>query len=494
MILLTSLWQRLSNRRLGDRKTIAGWTALTILAVLLSSPRETRAQALSFEEAWGRVRERHQGIAAQRDAVERARRMREAAKTLRRPSLKINASYTHLSDPVSLNLLDLAPMDSIADSELGKVLAKLLEELGVSPGDVNRAFTTDFTEQDILYSNMTALWPFYVGGRINAAQGIREAQIREAEQLVDLKLRSVFDETARYYFGVVLAQQVITTRRLAEASLDRHLHDAVKLEEQGQIARVERLSAQANRDRAAVATSKAEEDLEIARLALASLLGMEGPVDTTTPLFIGAGLPPVEELVERTLDNHPALGILEAKREQADGLIRVEHGGRLPELFAFGNLTVYEDDSLVSRMAPDWAVGVGVSFDLLDRSGHTQKTEAARAAVLQVEHLDGQLRRDLRVLVEKTWQEAVQARHEFEGLESSLKLAEENVTLREKAFAQGLSTSLEVVDAQLFVTAVRTQRMAAAYNFVTALARLLSLSGQSEAMRSYQENGIEVHP
>ncbi len=473
--------------------------AVVVMAALaftlaLSTPRGARAQALSFEEAWSHVRERHEGIQAQHQALNRARQMREAARALKRPSLKINASYTHLSDPVRLNLLDLSPMDSIGDSELGQILAKLLEELGISPADVNRAFTTDFTEQDVLYSNITALWPFYAGGRINAAQGIREAQIREAEQLVDLKLRSVFNDTTKYYFGVVLAEQVIATRKMAEASLDRHLRNAVKLEEQGQIARVERLSAQANRDRATVATRKAEEDLKIARLALASLLGVEDMARPTSPLFIDAELPPAEEFVERTLESYPALKMLEARQDQADGLIQVERGARLPELFAFGNLTVYEDDSLVSRMAPDWAVGVGVSLDILDRSGHAGKTEAARAAVLQIQHLSAQARRDLRVLVEKTWQEAVQARDEFNGLDSSLRLAEENVELREKAFAQGLSTSLEVVDAQLFVTAVRTQRMAAAYNFVNALARLLSLSGQSDAMAYYQEHGTEVSP
>ncbi len=452
------------------------------------------AQELSFTEAWARVRESHEGLRAGEAALERARNEQKAAGALRRPSLKLAASWTHLSDPVSLNLMDLNPMPAISESELGQMLAELLARLGISPEDVNRAFTTDFTKQDILYSNLVAAWPVYAGGRIDAAQGIREAQTAEAGQLLELELRSVFDRTARLYFGVVLASEVIRTRRMAEASLERHLDNAVKLEEQGQIARVERLSAQANRDRAAVETRKAEEDLEIARLALASLLGQEDHFEPSSPLFVNAGLPPVEEFVEKTLASHPGLAILAARREQAEGLIRVESGARLPEVFAFGNLTVHEDDSLLSKMAPDWAVGMGVSFDILDRSGHAAKTEAARSAVLQVEHLDAQARRDLRVLVEKTWREAVQARNEYEGLASSLELALENVRLREKAFAQGLSTSLEVVDAQLFVTAVRTRRMAAAYNHVNALARLLSLSGQMEAMASYQETGVEVTP
>jgi len=455
---------------------------------------QTRAQVLTFEEAWARVEETHEGIRAEHQALERVKNQRESARALKRPSIKLNASYTHLSDPVQLNILDLEPLASVGNSQLGQILAELLEGIGISPGDVNRAFTTDFTEQDVLFSNLMALWPIYAGGRVDAAQEIREAQVHEAEQRVDLKIRTTFDETAKYYFGVVLAEKVIWTRKMAEMALDRHLSHAVKLEEQGQIARVERLSAQVTRDRAAVATRKAEDDLEIARLALGSLLGEGEAFRPVSPLFVNTDLPPVGNFITQTLETFPGLKILSARAEQANGLIEVESGARLPEVFVFGNVIAYKDNSIASEMIPNWAVGLGLSFDLLDRTGQSHKIEAARSTILQVRHLNRQARRDLRVLVKKTWQEAIQARNEFDGLQSSLELAKENIGLREKAFAQGFSTSLEVVDAQLFLTAVRTQRMAAAYNYVNALARLLSLSGQRKKMASYQKEGVEVKP
>ena len=482
------------RRRLRLKPRALAMPFMLTLLVLCSTASFARAQVLTFDETWTRIRETHEGIRAERQALERVKNMREAARALKRPSITINATYTHLSDPVQLNILDLEPLNSLSQSQLGQLISELLSGLGVSSDDVNRAFTTDFTEQDVFFSNLTAMWPVYAGGRIDAAQEIREAQIREAEQLVDLKLRTTFDETARYYFGVVLAEKVIETRKMAEASLDRHLYHAVKLEEQGQIAQVERLSAQVTRDRAVVATRKAESDLEIARLALGSLLGEDNAVHPVSPLFINTHLPQADDFIELALQSFPGLKILSARAEQANGLINVESGGRLPEVFAFGNLIAYKDDSLASDMMPNWAVGVGLSYEILDRTGQNRKVEAARSAVLQVQHMDKQVRRDLRVLVEKTWLEAVQARDEYDGLESSLELAKENSKLREKAFAQGFSTSLEVIDAQLFVTAIRTERMAAAYNYVNALARLLSLSGQTETMAGYQESGIEVTP
>jgi len=465
---------------------------LSLTVVFAASP--APGSSLSFEEAWKKVEAGHEGIRAEHAALDRARNTQHASRAMGRPNIKLNASYTHLGDPVELNILDLEPLASLDETQLGQILEELLEGIGITPGDVNRAFTTEFTEQDILFSNLTALWPIYAGGRIDAARDIRQAQVREAKQRLDLKVRTTFEETAKYYFGVVLAKNVIETRKMAEAALEKHLDHAVKLEEQGQIARVERLSAQVTRDRAAVATRKAEDDLMIARLALGSLLGEEEDFRTASPLFVNRKLPPVEEFVRQTMESFPGLAILQSRSEAARGLLKVENGARLPEVFLFGNAVAYKDDSLASDMMPDWAVGVGLSFDLLDRTGQTDRIEATQNALIQIDHLTQQARRDLRVLVEKTWQEAVQARDEFTGLESSLELAKENIELREKAFAQGLSTSLEVVDAQLFLTAVRTQRMAAAYNYVHALSRLLSLSGQQEQIVQYQENGVEVTP
>jgi outer membrane protein TolC len=106
--------------------------------------------------------------------------------------------------------------------------------------------------------------------------------------------------------------------------------------------------------------------------------------------------------------------------------------------------------------------------------------------VRQLEFLQSQTRSDLSVLVEKTYRQAEQAIEEYHGLVSSLHLAEETVSLRSKSFQQGLSTSLDVVDAEMFLAGVKTQRSAAAYSYVITLAKLLAVSGQMETFFSYQ--------
>jgi outer membrane protein TolC len=94
--------------------------------------------------------------------------------------------------------------------------------------------------------------------------------------------------------------------------------------------------------------------------------------------------------------------------------------------------------------------------------------------------------------VQKTYLEAQQAQEEVLGLQSSIELAQENLKLREKAFTQGLSTSTDVVDAQLYVASVQTQKAAASFNYLISLSKLLALSNEMGSFSQYQHNAINV--
>ena len=338
-------------------------------------------------------------------------------------------------------------------------------------------------------SSVKMLWPLFTGGRIDAAQDIRQAQVSEAQQLLVLKQQSTFESLSQTYFGVVLAAQVVQTKQEIEQGLSHHLEHAKKLEAQGQIARVERLSAQSAYDRARIDTQKARRSLEIAQLALGHMLKLK-QAEPNTQLFINQQMPELDALVQETLAVHPGLKLLTAKKEQAQGMIKLEKGKYAPELFLFGNYNLYEDDSLASKTTPDWLVGVGVSMPLVSRDGRSETVQAAKSAELQVNLLQAKTRQDLELLVEKTWREAAQGLEEFQSLSSTQALAEENVLLRDKAFGQGLSTSLDVVDARNQLAGVKTQRAAAAYQYVISLARLLALSGQMNSFNQYQHGQV----
>ncbi|EEZ39791.1 TolC family protein [Photobacterium damselae] len=464
------------------------------LALFALSPIAGQAESVSFSQAWQTVVSQNEGLAAERTKVDQAKYLQDAAWDLNLPQVSVGANYTRLDDNIEISPSDLFSSMPASGSDAGKVISQLAEQLSKLTGtDFNSLFTSQITDKDVFTSSIRAIWPIFTGGRINAAQAIAEGKTEEAKYMLAMKKQATYEDLSRFYFGVVLAEQVYKTRQEVEAGLKQHFEHAVKLQQQGQIARVERLQAEAAYDKAKVETQKSKRDLEIVQVALTKLLNASSPITPTTTLFTNEQLPNLDSFLSQTLTTYPGLHLLDAKRKQANGLIDVEKGKYYPEVYLYGNYNIYDGHSLAAELTPDWAVGVGVNIPLIDNTGRSGKLKAAHSAVSQVNHLQAQAKQDLSVLVEKTYKEANQALEEYQGLQSSLNLANENVRLREKAFSQGLSTSLDVVDAELFLASIKTQRLAASYQYITSLTRLLAISGQMSEFNQYQKyRGLEV--
>ncbi|MDG3088165.1 TolC family protein [Vibrio hannami] len=440
------------------------------------------AQPISFSDAWQVLQQKNNSIAAQKANVDRYKQKEKASDSLNYPTVTLGATYTRLDKDVTLSGSDL--VESL-DANSAASISHLLTSLSGMGFSISGDPTSTIAERDIFNSSVRAVWPIYTGGRISSAQQIASGQTDEARANLAMETMQRYRDLARYYFSVVLAESVVETRKKVEKGLSKHLEFAEKLQQQGQIAKVERLQAEASLDHAVVQRKSAEKDLEIAQSALTEILNQQSMVSPDTNLFVNATLPPLDLFIDQTLATYPGLDLLAAKEKQANNLIKVEKGAYYPEVYLYGNYTLYEGEELANKMTPDWLVGVGVNIPLIDNSGRGENVQAAKSTLLQVNHLKAQANQDLTVLVKKTYFQAEQAQQEVTGLESSLTLAQENLKLRSKAFSQGLSTSLDVVDAELYMAQIETQQLVAKFNYLIALNGLLAMSGQMDTFQNY---------
>lgn len=457
-------------------------THLLFMIGLLSSSLSYTCQAapITFQQAWQLLQDNNHSLAAQRANVVSQEHMQSATRSLDWPSVSIGANYTRLDTDVTLSgeqLMSSTTMPAL-NASTGPILQALMPVLS--------GIETTIAEKDLFSSSIRAIWPIFTGGRISAAQAAAQGKTEEARSQLKMETQARYEDLSKYYFSVVLAKEVLQTRQAVEKGLTQHRDFAIKLEKQGQIAHVERLQAEASLDKAKVETRKAQSNLEIAQSALSKILAQSSLVEPAEGLFINHNLPPLSAFTEQTLATYPGLSLLDAKEQQASALIKAEKGKYYPQVYLYGDYSLYEDDSLASEMKPDWLVGVGVNVPLIDTSGRSEKVKAASSMVSQVHSLKAQAREDLSVLVQKTYLEAQQAVDEVIGLESSIRLAKENLDLREKAFNQGLSNSLEVVDAQLYLASIETQQSAARFRYLISLNKLLALSSEMNSFAQYQ--------
>ena len=393
-----------------------------------------------------------------------AKSKRESAKSMYLPSLSLTGSYTHLSDPIKLeDQIDL-PLN-----------------LGVVP------FRLDLSKQDVFIANLHALWPLYTGGKIDAAQDIFAAGVDEAKALKEMKKDKEFLELVKLYYGVVVTKSLYETMLQSQKALRQHYENAKKLYENAQIANVELLHAKVKLDNASIAATKAKHAYEIALEALKKTT--TASVIPTSKLFVNEYEEKESAFEKATIHQSSALKILDAKAKQSQALIKVKRSSWFPSVVGYANYNLYKDDSIILQTLPKWFAGVVVKIDLLKRKDRKEEIQSAKMLQDKVRYLKADAVKKLSILVDKTYKEMMSAKEEYEALGSSIELAKENFRLRRISFKEGLSTSVELTEAQALLLGAQTKRLKAAYDYVQKLSQLCVLAGEREKFFEFASQG-----
>jgi outer membrane protein TolC len=414
--------------------TLGGWTPAA------------RSEDLSYEAARTVLLAKSDKLKAAEANIDRQEFEVKAVETLGWPELTLNATQVYGRKNFDLSRLPI----------------------GISAYDYN----FDGPRSSLLMS-----WPIYTGGKVGAAQKLREAELTGAKaELLEAEERLDFQLIARY-FGLRLAATVEGLRLDQLEQADRQLVRARRFEAQGQVSKVERLSAQVSRDEVARDVVKAQRERESAEAGLARMLRQTSAPRPTTPLFVVTT--PIEPLAvwlrEAELKS-PTLALIKSKGQAADQGIAVAKSDYLPQVFAFGQYNLIT--TYLTPIEPNWIAGIGVNFKLFSGEDRASMVGAAQAQKTQVDALEAEAVNSIQGAVETAWLRLGQAREQFRLFDSAVELARENLRLRERAFEEGQSVSIDVNEARNSLIRAETGRAQIAYEFVVALGALLEASGQ----------------
>lgn len=438
------------------------------------------AESLSFQEAWRLVLNNNHALKAGKIAVQKSEKLNDANTMLYLPKIELTASYAYLGDPVQLDGKEV--LNEVSQNISNQGIQNIVN------GIANRLTPLDLSNQNVVMASVKILYPLYAGGAIKAVNELGKLALKDAKEALRLKTLSTFEKLAGIYYGVVLNQEMLKTLQEVENGHRLHLENAKKLQQAGQIAKIEVLSAQVAYNRAKNDTLKAKDSLEVAQLALQTILSdNKTNYQPNAKLRIkpNAKVPPLQPILDQTLSSYPLLNQVKIKEEQAQEALKLARSKFIPHFALFGSYTYHRHDSILGSSMPSWYVGVGMTMPLLDNTGSYQKFQASKIAQLEVSQIKTQAIKDISLLVEKTYKEALQAKEFYFVLNSSIALAEENLKLQEQAFKQGMGTSTKVVDARNLLSKAKIEQQSVAYKYLLSIAKLMALSDQ---VKTYEEN------
>lgn len=433
---------------------------------------------LGFDAAWEQLRAHSGKLAAAQAALQGKRLQGEGLQGLGGPTVGLsaatyayNANLTVDLDPINQRLL-----------QLGQPLQAPMQALHI-PATAFPSLPSSYTYNQ--HGNgdtasVSLMWPLYVGGATDAARALVAAQGDEALADTQRTEDELMTLLVQRYFGAQLAARAARLRQAAYDNVLEHDRAVEKMLAAGVVSRVERLQARAAVEDARRNALKAQDDAELAAIALARTVGASARVVPQSPLFVLDTTPvlPMEYFLQAALLHHPGLAKVAAKKAQAESLHAGEEGLRKPQVFAFGQHALTTGN-------PDWVVGVGARWTLYDPVDRDKLAAASLQQVAQAERTDAQARSDITLLVERNWRVLEQARRQFLSMQPGAEVADEVLRLRKAGLREGTSTAVDLMDAEMYVVKVQTERAQAAYDYVVALASLLEGCGLSQEFGAY---------
>lgn len=399
------------------------------------------------------------------EGEKKAKKLALASKMSYIPQIDVIANYTYIDNPINLHFNTNG--------------IPILPPMNISK---------NLSSRNIVYGIINITYPIFTGGKRIFINKIAKLDIDDADYILNLKKLNLFEELVKVYYGLILNIEILNTLKDIEIGHKTHLDNAIKMEDNGMVAKIERLNAQVEYDKAKHKTHQAREVLQTALIAFKNIV-QEKELDQiqinddtlenlelTSELKISKkNLDDIETIKQLVISQYPSLKSLEIKEMQAKELSKVELSNFMPNIGLYGGYIFKDNDIPINKTVPNWYVGVGAKLSLLSSSGRIFRYQASKIAENEIRYTLEQVKKDILLLTEKTYREISSARDSYNNLESTLQLAEENLKLQEEAFANGLGNSAGVSDARNALSAALIEIKNTEYKYIISLARLCAL-------------------
>jgi len=405
------------------------------------------------------------------------------------PSVNISGAYLHTASRIEVE----EPLSQFTDPAKDYVHSILPDDQIIS-GILDRigAYSLRFplAPRDMATIDANLIWPVFTGGKRIYAGRMAKTMVEAARvnrEQVGAQIQALLVES---YFALRLGIRVVEVREQTCRALELHYRHALRLEEEGMIDKAERLFVQVSRDEARRELDAAREDLDVARNVLRTMIRVDSlvEIDPVTPLFIHDTLPPESRFKEVSRQENHAVVQLRLQGEAAEDELRMSKTAYAPVVALFGKHTLYSH-GIQKNLVPRTVFGVGLTWNLFDGFDREKKIRQARIARQSLGLSTRKAEDDVGVGVDKLYAQMRNALGDLETLETTIELNEELVRMRRRAFAEGMATSTEVVDAETMLSKARIAALLAFYRYDAALANLLSLCGTPGEFERYSRSG-----
>lgn len=333
--------------------------------------------------------------------------------------------------------------------------------------------------------------PLYASGQVGAAIKIAKYGFVYTDAGIDAARHDVATRADKAYLDAVSAREATIVFRDAERLADSNLAVVQKLYDQGQVSEYDLLRAQVQAANSRPDRIAADNNAGLALDNLRNILALPPETELILDSTVADVTAPeltLEPLVTEALANRPELRQSEQMVNINRKLIDIAEGGHRPNI---GIASQVQWSSLVERFSQtstssdawnrSWTVGISMTWPIFSGFQTTGKIRQAKVDYSQSQLNRSQQVRQVRLEVQDALGKLTEARQRVEALGQTVKQAERGVEIARVRYNNGVGTQLELLDAQVALTASRVNRISARHDLAVAVANLRHAVGREWA-------------
>ena len=356
-----------------------------------------------------------------------------------------------------------------------------LMQVLVDPATGKIDMKSSWASVNYLTGNATLTVPIYDFGRTGGAYDAAVAGQEESESsIAKTQINVAMDVRVRYY--TALAERDLV--QVSQDTLDnqhKHVDEISQMVGAGTRPKIDLSSAQVNYDTAELTLVRQQNAFSVAKVLLNQAMGVENDIDygltvpSETPLE--AELQSLDQVMAEALQARPEFAEMAAQIAQADAGRIVARAAYFPALSGSSRINGSKVDNL--PWGWNWFVGVGLNWNFFNGNLAPQQTAEAEAQVAALQATRDGLHQQVRAELMQQRLAVQEAKHRVIVATHAAATADERLELAEGRYKAGVSSVLELDDAQVSKVKSHFEKVQAQYDLSTARARLLHAMGKS---------------
>lgn len=328
-----------------------------------------------------------------------------------------------------------------------------------------------------------------VSGREFTSIGISKNEIERSRYDYQSVREDYLLSLSAAYFDLLKARKAV---EIADSNVDRltKYRDAARTRlKAGELTKTFVLRAEGELSGALSDQIRTKNFLELARIILARIAGIEKEFDIREIPIEDAGMASLEKLQESALIWRSEIRSLEQQRRIAEKQIDVAKGTYYPTVSIAGVYSGTDQDPITPFLIRESVFGsIALNFPFYEGGLRRAEVRESESRQRHVELLYRDAVKSIRVEIQNAYLDYLTQKGILKFAQDQLVFAEDNMRAIAKQFEFGLASSLDVIDANNLLISAQRQMAEATYNFQFSILKVKRATGV-HLMASSDQNG-----